>query len=238
MHSKKQKIGIVIQARMNSTRLPGKVLKEFCGQPLLLFQIQLLKQFNIDATIVIATSDHIKDDHIVSLCKTHRVAYVRGSEDNVFQRFQVAAKQFRFDHIVRITGDNPLTNFRILTTSLERHLDTKSDLTSTRKIRHDRSIERYAPKGNSIDVLNCKSLMQIDSKSLDGFEKEHVIPIFYTGDYRVSYVKTNLKTDFSYSIDNLDDFNRVEAVANQLLKNGTLLATLEFPENSKNDREH
>lgn len=228
----KEKIGIVIQARMSSTRLPGKVLMEFCGLPLLLFLIKILKEFNIGAAIVIATSNHAKDDRIESFCKAHRIDYIRGSESNVFKRFQVAAETFDFDHIIRITGDNPLTNYRILTSSLNTHLETGADLTSTRKIRQDRTIERYAPKGNSIDVINCSTLMGIDANTLDDFEREHVIPVFYSGPYRISYVKTKLRTDFSYSIDDLYDFERVEDVANQLLRNGSLLTALGYEQSS------
>ena len=223
-----KKLGIVIQARMGSTRLPGKVLMEFCGKPMLLFQLDLLRQFDLPAQIVVATSLNALDDKIVSFCEEHEIGFVRGSEDNVFERFQIAAERFNFDHIVRLTGDNPLTNYRILEACLERHKKGKPDLTSTRQILPDRTIARFAPKGNSIDVINCKTLLSIDSVRLNDFEKEHVIPVFFNGKYRVSYVKINLPKVMSFSIDDQNDLERISQYVQSCLEKGTLLHEVSF----------
>ena len=222
-------LGIVIQARMNSLRLPGKVLMNFCGKPMLLFQVELLKTFNLDAEVVIATTENPLDDNIEKLCDINNIPYIRGNEENVFQRFCFVAKWFRFDHIVRLTGDNPLTNYRIITTCLKTHRETHPDLTSTRKILPDHSVERYVPKGNSIDVINCKTLVSIDSASLDDFEKEHIIPVFFNGQYHVSYVKDYRYGATSLSVDDLNDFEKVSQYARNCLEKGTLFQELGFP---------
>jgi len=214
---------------MNSTRLPGKVLMDFCGKPMLLFQINLLETYNLKAEIVVATSYNPLDDKIISFCKDHGIKYVRGSEDNVFERFKLTAEKFKFDHIVRLTGDNPFTNYRILKACLQKHIKNNPDLTSTRQILQDHTIDRFTPKGNSIDVINCSTLFDIDPERLNDFEKEHVIPVFFNGKYRVSYVKINIPDAISFSIDDQSDFERVSKYAQICLDKGTLLQELCLP---------
>lgn len=225
--------GIVIQARMGSTRLPGKVLMDFCGKPMLLFQINLLKTYNLKAEIVVATSNNPLDDKIVSFCKKHEIKYVRGSEDNVFERFQLTAEKFKFDHIVRLTGDNPLTNYRIIKACLEKHIKNEPDLTSTRQILQDHTIDRFTPKGNSIDVIKCNTLLCIDSACLNDFEKEHVIPVYFNGKYRISYVKINIPHTISLSIDDQNDLERVSKYVRDCIVRDTLLHKCGFPQTVK-----
>jgi len=214
---------------MNSTRLPGKVLMNISGKPMLLFQINLIEMYNFQAEIVVATSYNPLDDKIVSFCIKHEIKYVRGSEDNVFERFQLTAEKFKFDHIVRLTGDNPLTNYRILKACLQKHIKNNPDLTSTRQILQDHTIDRFTPKGNSIDIINCSTLLGIDPERLNDFEKEHVIPVFFNGKYRVSYVKINVPDAISFSIDDQSDFKRVSQYTQYCLEKGTLLQELDLP---------
>jgi len=211
---------------MNSKRLPGKVMANFCGKPMLLFQINLIEMYNLEAEIVIATSSNPLDDEIVQFCKAHEIRCIRGSEENVFERFQHVAQQFKFDHIIRLTGDNPLTNYRIIKACIEKHIKNKPDLTSTRRVLPDHTIDRFTPKGNSIDIINCSTLLDIDSECLNDFEKEHVIPIFFNGKYRVSYVKINLPDAMSFSIDDQSDFERVYKYAQNCIDKGILFKEL------------
>lgn len=213
---------------MNSSRFPGKVLMNFCGKPMLLFQLEILRQFNLQAEIVVATSENPLDDQIEELCQEHRVHCVRGDEANVFQRFCLVAEQFRFDHIARLTGDNPFTYYPILKTCVSRHYETCPDLTSTRRIRPDHSVERYVPKGKSVDVINSNTLLNINQDMLDDFEKEHVIPVFFDGNYEVSLVKDIKVPEPSFSVDTLEDFEQASHYAHNLSKSGCLLQKLGF----------
>ena len=201
---------------------------DFCGKPMLLFQINLLEKYNLQAEIVVATSYNPLDDKIVSFCKEHGIKYVRGSEDNVFERFQLAAEKFKIDHIVRLTGDNPLTNYSVIKACLEKHITSQPDLTSTRKVLSDHTVVRFAPKGNSVDVIDCRTLLSIDSNCLSSFQKEHVIPVFFNGRYRVSYVKINIPEAMSFSIDDQNDLERVSQYAQSCLEKGTLLQELDL----------
>jgi spore coat polysaccharide biosynthesis protein SpsF len=203
------KLGFVIQARMGSTRLPGKVLLDFCGKPMLQFQIDLLRSFNFSADIVVATSHNSIDIEIEEFCESNNIKCARGSENNVFRRFQDVAIKYGFEHIIRLTGDNPLPNQAILTEAITTHGKFLPDITSTRRVNLDHTIDRFTAKGQSVDVINCNTLLNIDSLKLSSFEQEHVIPIFFKKPYLSKFIKVNFNSELSLSIDSLEDFKRV-----------------------------
>lgn len=220
--------GIVIQARMNSSRLPGKILMDFCGKPMLLFQIDLLKRFKLDAKIVVATTKNTMDDVVEVFCRRHKLPYMRGSEKNVFHRFCRVAEIFKFDHIVRLTGDNPLPNYKIIKTCIDEHSKHLPDLTSTRRIHPDHFVERYAPKGSSVDVINSQTLLDIDKSKLDDFQREHVIPVFFEHCYEIRLVEKFSYLEDIYTVDDAEDFKKVSEYAQNLINRGSLLKGLGF----------
>ena len=211
---------------MASTRLPNKVLMELGGKPMLQFQIDLLRHYDLPYPLIVATSENQLDDSLEIFCGRNSIPCVRGSEEDVFGRFCRVAKEFDFEHIVRLTGDNPLTHYGILNACIQAHLEAVTDLASTRRIRADGSIERFVPKGHSVDVINCETLLSIDSHSLNDFEKEHVIPVFFRGPYRVCYVKSDRMTSLSLSVDTIEDFKRVANYVKNARDEGTLFQKL------------
>jgi len=102
--------GIIIQARTGSTRLPGKILKKIHDRTLLDHIIDRLKALREDAVVVIATSRLPGDDRVEQFCKEKGVICFRGSESNVLSRYYECAKEQGFDHIVRLTADNPFVD--------------------------------------------------------------------------------------------------------------------------------
>lgn len=189
---KYQGIGIVIQARMGSTRLPGKVMKPLCGKPLLGFLLDRIKSFDFDGlNIIVATTTREEDRVIATYCEEKSIRCIRGSERNVFDRYQQVAKVSGLSHIVRLTADNPLVDENVLRCAMDSHLAHAAALSSTRKIANEKVVERYAPKGHSVDVINCRTLLEIPSKKLTDFEQEHVVPVFFNGRYLVNYIKPN-----------------------------------------------
>jgi spore coat polysaccharide biosynthesis protein SpsF len=213
---------------MGSTRLPGKVLKNFCGVPLIQFQIELLKKFNLGFDIIVATTNRVKDQKIISLCKKIGAITFTGSELDVFDRFKKVIQQYQFENIIRLTADNPLISYRVLMDSIYSHINGKYDLTSTREIMNDGTIKRYVPKGLSIDIINCKSLLSIESNSLNTFEKEHLIPVFYRGLHRVNIIKPSIHYSDELSIDSIQEFNKVQEFTKSLIDNGELFKYLGF----------
>lgn len=111
------KIGIVIQARLGSSRLPKKILKSFDHQTILMFIIQRLKVLNLP--IIVATTDNVLDDELVDYLLKNNINTFRGSENNVLQRFIECAKQYELTHVLRICSDSPFMDINHLNQLIE-----------------------------------------------------------------------------------------------------------------------
>lgn len=121
--------GIILQARMGSTRLPGKVLKMIGDRPLLghiIYRVGLLKNH---ANLVVATTTKPEDDVIAEFSKKNGVDCFRGSEENVLERYYMCAKKYGFSDILRLTADNPFIDIEELDRLIELHKRTNSDYT-------------------------------------------------------------------------------------------------------------
>jgi spore coat polysaccharide biosynthesis protein SpsF len=120
-------VGIIIQARMGSTRLPGKVLKKIGNKTLLEHIFFRLKYLQHESIVVVATTTSPHDDAIVQLCIDHGMKYFRGSEKDVLERYYQCALENNFQDIVRLTADNPFTDIEELDNLIDLHLKSKSD---------------------------------------------------------------------------------------------------------------
>ena len=116
------KIGIIIQARMGSARLPGKVLRKLGDRPLLEHVLGRLDLLHHRAKLIVATSDQPRDDLVAGLCEALKVECFRGSEEDVLARYYNCAAQYGFEHIVRLTADNPFTDVEELDHLIDLHL--------------------------------------------------------------------------------------------------------------------
>lgn len=199
----------VIQARLGSTRLPGKVLLRFGESTILGHLIKELIEAGLKREqIIVATTAREIDDLIEDYVEKLGISTVRGDEENVLSRYQIAARKVSTPNIVRLTADNPLPDFDLITYCLNQHEKVNSDMTSTREIDADQRVIRYAPKGASIDILKKSSLLDINHELCTPFEKEHVIPYFYRN-YNVFVVKDYQSNREELSIDTIDDYHRV-----------------------------
>lgn len=124
-----ESVGIIIQARMGSSRLPGKVLKPIGEMVLLDHILGRLSNLRHLVKIVIATSNQSQDDIIENYCSERSVSCFRGSEHDVLDRYLHCAGKFNFQQIVRLTGDNPFTDIEELDSLIEKHLQEKNDYT-------------------------------------------------------------------------------------------------------------
>ena len=118
------KIGVLIEARMSSTRLPGKVLMKIRNKTMLGFIVDRIKLVKKIKNIVVATTINKNDDKIVKWCEQKKISYYRGSENNVINRVYQAAKKYKLDIIVLITGDCPLVDHNIISQILNVYLNT------------------------------------------------------------------------------------------------------------------
>jgi len=121
------RVGVIIQARIGSTRLPGKVLKPIAGKALLDHVLGRLSLLAYPVQIVVATSDMPQDDAIAQHCLSRGVAVFRGNETDVLDRYYQCARENRFAHVVRLTADNPFTDMEELQRLIEQHLTQRND---------------------------------------------------------------------------------------------------------------
>lgn len=122
-------LGIIVQARMGSSRLPGKVLKPIAGKPLLAHILDRLGYLQHKAHVVVATSNESMDEPIVAFCKYRDIDCFRGSESDVLARYYYCAKEYGFTDIVRLTADNPFVDIEELDRLITYHLSQGYDYT-------------------------------------------------------------------------------------------------------------
>ena len=212
-------VGAIIQARMGSERLPGKVLLEIEGKPMLLHIVERLKSCRLIDEIIIATSHNAEDDAIAELAKEHSIPVVRGSGDNVLSRFYKAAKKIRADVIVRITGDNPLLDPAVIDRVIREYLKGGCDCATN-------SIIRTYPDGLDIEVFSFEALKKAWRNAQSRIEKEHVTPyIKNSGHFRVKNVtneKGDLSLNFRWTVDEPRDLEFARAVYKHLYSKGKI----------------
>ncbi len=122
-------VGVIIQARMGSTRLPGKVLKPIAGKALLDHVLGRLSLLASPVEVVVATSDKPQDNVIAKHCQDRNIAVFRGSETDVLDRYYQCARANGFEHIVRLTADNPFTDMEELQRLIVQHMTQHNDYT-------------------------------------------------------------------------------------------------------------
>lgn len=159
----------VVQARMGSSRLPGKVLADICGKPMLERVIRRVEASNVDS-VVIATTDETEDDPICDVANSLGVTFYRGSECDVLSRFMMVAEECHMQHdgkIVRITADSPLVEPMVINGLLEQlkpHLDYVSNVRP----------RRTYPRGLDAEVFWVDTLCRLDRISTSEKAREHV----------------------------------------------------------------
>lgn len=167
----KQVVGI-IQARMGSSRLPGKVLIEVAGKPLIQHVIESARKIPSLTRVVLATSRLSQDDPLSAWAHAFGVDCYRGDEANVLDRYFQAAEQYHAEHVVRMTGDCPLLSPAIAEQVIARHLRTAADYTSN-------TLKRTFPRGWDVEAVTAKALSVAHTEAKDPFQWEHVTPFFW-----------------------------------------------------------
>jgi len=178
--SSKLKVGAIIQARMKSERLPGKILMHLPfphGNPLLWWVIQGAKKSKKIDTVVIATSTSGDDDILESFSANNSVELFRGSEKDVLSRFLKVTRLMKFDVVVRLTGDNPIIDSSILDEIINKHVANGNDYTKTKGL----------PLGMNFEIISAQALLRLEQEKLSSDDREHVTLFFRNN--------ANLKTE-------------------------------------------
>lgn len=155
----------IVQARSSSTRLPGKVLKPILGKPMILHELERLQRSKRIDKIVLATSQDESDKELADIVAGNDFKAYRGSLDDVLDRYYQCAKPYQPEHVVRITGDCPVIDWRVVDAVIEKHLAEGNDYTSTS--------EEY-PDGLDTEIVRFSALEQAWKDARMSSEREHV----------------------------------------------------------------
>ncbi len=161
--------GLIIQARYNSTRLPGKVLKKIGNRSILEILIKRLNRLKKKYEIVVATSNDKSDDKICNYLKKNNIALYRGSSQNVLSRFFNCAKKNKFKNIIRITADCPLIDYKILAKTIDLFEEKRLDYASN-------TMPPTYPDGLDVEVFTFETLKKAYENAKISHDIEHVTP--------------------------------------------------------------
>lgn len=206
----------IIQARMGSTRLPGKVLKEVNGKPLLSYQLERVGKSRLVNKIVVATSDLSRDDEIVSFCETYGIDCFRGSEHDVLSRYYECAKEYGANTIVRLTADCPLSDPEIIDEVVQKFLDDKVDYCANTVPVESATF----PDGTDVEVFSMEALSKAFTEVKDPHFREHVTFQFWqTSEYTSSQLigASNL-SNYRLTVDYPEDYEVVKFIFDELHK--------------------
>ena len=205
-------IGCIIQARMGSSRLPGKVLmKSDNGRPLLYHVVNQLRHCPKVKNLVIATTTNQEDDEIEKFANNNTIDVFRGSEKDVLDRYFQCAKKYSFSTIVRITSDCPLIDPQIVDKVIERFFSGNYDYATNTLI-------RTFPIGTDAEVFSFSALETAWKNAQLPSEREHVTPhLRNKGNFKTINVEndTNI-SNLRLTVDRIEDFELINEILNNL----------------------
>ena len=219
-------IGCIIQARMSSIRLPGKVMMKVENENTVLDcvinQLQSSKEIK---NIVIATTDQKEDDVIVEFVKRRAIKYFRGSKKDVLDRYYQCAKKFNFSEIIRITSDNPLIDYEIVDTVVEHFKSNNYDFITTDQPLN--TFHRTYPFGYGVEVFTFSALENAWKNAKLPSEREHVTPYFYKN--KEIFRQTSIENSedlsrFRCTVDTKYDLELIQKIYSNIKKRPILLS--------------
>jgi spore coat polysaccharide biosynthesis protein SpsF len=202
----------VIQARVSSRRLPGKVLRRLCDKPVIGHLCDGLSHSRKLDGYVIATSSELGDDAIADYAQLKGIPYFRGSLAHVADRMLAAASHFNADALVRVCGDSPLLDPKLVDQAVELFLREPVDLVTN-------VLPRSFPKGQSVEVMTTAALAEAVTSMSTADEREHVTFYLYAHSDRFvirSFTAAQPRPEVQLSIDTAEDFARCEAILKSL----------------------
>ena len=217
-----QKTVAILQARMSSSRLPGKVLMPLAGKPMMIRQIERLQRCQNLDEIIVATSDQPDDEQIAQVCETENIRCFRGNLHDVLDRYyQAALFAEKPHHIVRLTADCPLADPQVIDDCVDLHLQKGADYTSN-------TIKRHFPKGLDVEVMTIQALEAIWREAKTSYDREHVTPFLYQNPERfsiASLIDEHDRGNWRWTVDTDDDIEMVKAIYSALYNDNGLFET-------------
>lgn len=210
-----KRIAAIIEARMASTRLPGKVLMPLAGEPDLTRMVERLRRSHYLDDIVIATTINAPDDAIVALSEKLGCGVWRGSENNVLERVLEAAQSVKADIIVEVTGDCPLVDWRYVDRTTDLYFDGGYDYVSN-------NLEHTFPRGLDVQVFSTSVLDEVNHLTQDPIDQENVSIYIYNHPerYKLGNWKAEGKMarkELRVTLDTREDYELLNLIFQKLL---------------------
>ncbi|WP_080832497.1 cytidylyltransferase domain-containing protein [Cohnella massiliensis] len=200
---------IIIQARMGSARLPGKILMPLGDTTVLDYVVSRCKQVRNVSEVIVATSVLPQDEAVAEWCNLHNVSFFRGSEDDVLSRYVEAAKPHQPDCVIRVTGDCPFVDYQLTESFIRAMEQSPADLVVW---------EGALPRGLVAEVLTFDTLLRIDKEGQEPRHREHVT--YYAHEFPGKYSRTvvplpqNLRyPNLRITLDTKEDYALCQAIA-------------------------
>lgn len=212
----KNKYGAIVEARMGSTRLPGKVLMKFNKIPAIRYLVERLKYVTELDDIIVATTINKKDDQLVKYLNKFNIKYFRGSEENVLQRVLNAAKKYDIQNIVQVTGDCPLIDPNIVSQTINVFKNNKSKYVSNSTI-------RTYPDGMDVAVFSTKDLQKVSKLTKNKDDLEHVTLYFKNNPNKFSQINLMAPSkhhipELGLTLDEINDYKLINIIITKLHK--------------------
>ena len=216
-------VSAILQARMSSTRFPGKALYPLAGVPLTEHIINRIKAVTDFDHIVLAVPDAPTEIPLIEMAQRLNIAIARGPEEDVLERFLIAADQVKAKHIVRICGDNPLIDRQLMRSLIHTHLRENTDYTVT---------SDSIPLGTGTEVVKVNALKSISETTAEPKHREHVTTWFHDNPTLMSRSHVPAPTylrnkSHRLTVDTRNDLTLMEKIFNEFYSLASPLLDLE-----------
>ena len=197
---------------MGSTRLPGKVLADIHGHPMLWHVVHRTRAAKTVDEVLVATTTEPSDDVILDFCREHQVPCFRGSEKDVLDRYYQAARQHCAEIVIRITSDCPLIDPDIIDKTVRAFFDQQPDYASN-------SLRRTYPRGLDTEVMSFRTLESAWHDARQPYQRSHVTPYIYENPAQFRILSVTGDVDHSayrWTVDTAEDLDLVRAVYSRM----------------------
>lgn len=184
------KVSAIVQARMDSSRFPGKTMMDIAGKPMLAHIIERLERVSSVEEIIVATSIRDSNKPIADLAEKYNIPSFRGSEEDVLDRYYQAARKHNSNVIVRITADCPFVDPQVINKVVHYYLGNDCDYVSN-------TLERTFPDGLDVEVFSCSALEKAWKEARFASEREHVTPYIWKQPSRFKLSSVKNEVDLS-----------------------------------------
>ena len=207
------KAAAIIQARISSTRLPSKAMLKLCGKPMIFHVIEHARSISEAGIVILATGEGEENRPLIDLSSHCGIKSFTGSEDDVLERYYLASMDIECDYIIRITGDNPLTDHLSASSALKYACETDADHCTTAGI----------PTGTGVEIIKKTALAKAYYEGKEPHHREHVTPYIkeHPELFKIIRYKSHLVNQFPelrLTVDTSEDFRLMEIIYKELYR--------------------